>query len=362
MRYLVLFIHGLTGDSTTFEDFIKLLNQDSELKPSVTADQWNYPTNWSSFPYYKTNPRIQDLADSLRTELDHREESSIVLVCHSLGGIIARRMLLDNVKRKLPSKIKHLFLYATPNEGSDLANLAKSISIWQTQLKQLTPSSDFLDSLNNDWHFEKMEHRLGITYVVGALDSIVPIRSATGFWGNERVRTIPNGDHSNVIKPNSLNDIRYKIFQKVMKGILELKENIIPIRKKELAQHLQLKCIIVDDDLMSRISLQRHCAQHKDLELLGVFENATSALDYLANNEVDLIWLDVEMPNINGFELLEKLTYIPFVILTTIKTEYAFDAFQYQVSDYLKKPINLPRFNIAVEKILELNNYKKSLS
>lgn len=123
---------------------------------------------------------------------------------------------------------------------------------------------------------------------------------------------------------------------------------------------MSLTCIIVEDELMSRKSLQRLCEQHGSLELLSVFDNALSALDFLSEHEVDLIWLDVEMPGLSGFGLLEKLPSIPFVILTTSKIEYAFDAFQYNVTDYLKKPITLPRFNIAVEKVLDLHSRAKA--
>lgn len=116
---------------------------------------------------------------------------------------------------------------------------------------------------------------------------------------------------------------------------------------------MRLSCIIVEDELMSRKSLVRLCEQHGSLEVLASFDNGRGALEFLSRQEVDLIWLDVEMPVMSGFELLEKLPFMPFVVLTTTKTEYAFDAYQYRVTDYLKKPISLPRFNLAVEKVLE---------
>jgi two-component system LytT family response regulator len=123
---------------------------------------------------------------------------------------------------------------------------------------------------------------------------------------------------------------------------------------------MSLTCIIVEDEPMSRKSLQRLCEQHGSLDVLGVFDNATSALDFLAEQEVDLIWLDIEMPGLSGFDLLEQLPSIPYVILTTSKIEYAFEAFQYNVTDYLKKPISMPRFKIAVEKVLDLNARAKA--
>ncbi len=123
---------------------------------------------------------------------------------------------------------------------------------------------------------------------------------------------------------------------------------------------MPLTCIIVDDDLMARKSMQRLCEQHNSLELLAVFENAVSAVTYLTEQAVDLIWLDVEMPELTGFGLLDQIPSIPFVVLTSGKTEYAYDAFQYQVTDYLKKPITLPRFNLAVEKVLNLHDRLKT--
>lgn len=110
---------------------------------------------------------------------------------------------------------------------------------------------------------------------------------------------------------------------------------------------------------MARKSLQRLCQQHDSLDLLAVCESADEALVFLSEHEVRLIWLDVEMPGTTGFGLLEQLPAMPHIIVTTSKTEYAFNAFQYQVIDYLQKPITLPRFKIAVEKVLELENLSK---
>ncbi len=123
---------------------------------------------------------------------------------------------------------------------------------------------------------------------------------------------------------------------------------------------MKLKCIIVDDELMARKALQKLCEQHQSIELVATCVNAQEALAILEQQEIELIWLDVEMPGLTGFDLLEKITSMPFVVLTTSKTEYAFDAFQYQVVDYIKKPITVPRFNLAVEKVLELSQKKEN--
>ena len=86
--------------------------------------------------------------------------------------------------------------------------------------------------------------------------------------------------------------------------------------------------IIVDDEPMSRGFIQRYCEKLGYLEVVGSFEDAQSALTYLHTHEIDIIFLDVEMPNLSGFQLLDQMMYMPKVILTTAKIDYAFDAFE----------------------------------
>ena len=120
---------------------------------------------------------------------------------------------------------------------------------------------------------------------------------------------------------------------------------------------MKLKCIIVDDEPLAISFLERYCTKQGSLELIESFSDSELALSFLASNEIDILFLDVEMPGITGFELLDKLQYMPKVVLTTSKTDYAFDAFQYNVTDYLKKPISYNRFQESIAKITEsLNN------
>jgi two-component system, LytTR family, response regulator LytT len=116
---------------------------------------------------------------------------------------------------------------------------------------------------------------------------------------------------------------------------------------------MKLKAIIVDDEPLSRSFLQRYCEKLDTIDVQGSFEQAGTALNYLQKNEIDILFLDVEMPIINGFQLLDQLLYMPKVILTTSKTDYAFNAFEYKVVDYLKKPFTYNRFVEAVTKTTE---------
>ena len=114
---------------------------------------------------------------------------------------------------------------------------------------------------------------------------------------------------------------------------------------------MKTTCIIVEDIPIAADFLKKFCEKSGLVEVKGHFMNVTDALQFLDEEKPDLIFLDVEMPGATGFELLDRLTYSPKIILTTSKTEYAFDAFQYNVNDYLKKPFSYRRFLEAVQKI-----------
>lgn len=116
---------------------------------------------------------------------------------------------------------------------------------------------------------------------------------------------------------------------------------------------MKLKCVIVDDEPLARDFLERYCQKNGSITVEGSFPDSLSALEYLTANEIDLLFLDVEMPGDTGFQLMDKLLYLPKVILTTSKTDYAFDAFQYNVTDYLKKPISFNRFQESIQKITD---------
>ena len=112
-----------------------------------------------------------------------------------------------------------------------------------------------------------------------------------------------------------------------------------------------LSSVIVEDLQVAADYLTRCCEKSGLLEVKGHFPNVEEALQFLNQQSVDLLFLDVEMPGATGFELLDRLAYSPKVILTTSKVEYAYNAFEYNVSDFLKKPFTYQRFLEAVQKI-----------
>jgi DNA-binding LytR/AlgR family response regulator len=114
---------------------------------------------------------------------------------------------------------------------------------------------------------------------------------------------------------------------------------------------MKLSCIIVEDIQIAADFLRKFCEKSDMVEVKGHFLNVADALEYLDCERVDLLFLDIEMPGASGFDLLDRLTYSPMIILTTSKTEYAFNAFQYHVDDYLKKPFTFKRFQESIQKL-----------
>lgn len=114
----------------------------------------------------------------------------------------------------------------------------------------------------------------------------------------------------------------------------------------------KLKTIIVDDDMIALKSLERLCGKTDSIELIQSFDKPENAISYLADNPVDLLLLDIEMPEISGIELLDQLAVMPQVIFTTSNKEYAYEAFEYDVTDFLKKPVTQERFFKSIEKAI----------
>lgn len=118
-----------------------------------------------------------------------------------------------------------------------------------------------------------------------------------------------------------------------------------------------LKCVIIDDDALMRRVLKELVARREDLSLIAEFDNALDSIEFLKKNQADLLLLDIEMPNMTGMEFLEVFnSTLPFVIITTSHENFAPKAFQYNVSGYLVKPINVTEFQKAVEKVIKQIN------
>jgi DNA-binding LytR/AlgR family response regulator len=120
----------------------------------------------------------------------------------------------------------------------------------------------------------------------------------------------------------------------------------------------KLSCIIVDDEPVARKILQEFTEQTPFLDLLGKFESAMKAEEFLKTNQPELIFLDIEMPKVSGLQMLKRINVESMVILTTAFPQYALDGYEFDIIDYLLKPFALHRFLKAVQKAKDFYEMK----
>jgi len=124
---------------------------------------------------------------------------------------------------------------------------------------------------------------------------------------------------------------------------------------------MRIKCLIIEDEPIAREVLRDYIKKLDDFELAGEFENALEAHSYLKQNRVDLIFLDINMPQLSGIKFLRSLSHPPKTIITTAYRKYALEGFELQVLDYLLKPYSFERFFQAIEKYYETLSYPVTL-
>lgn len=125
---------------------------------------------------------------------------------------------------------------------------------------------------------------------------------------------------------------------------------------------MALKTVIIDDEKIAIKSLENLCKKVATLDLKASFEDPIEALNYVTKESIDLMLLDIEMPELTGLELLDKLPSLPQVIFTTSNKEYAYEAFEYEVTDFIKKPITKDRFLKSIQKAVSRDSYLKEIA
>ena len=123
-----------------------------------------------------------------------------------------------------------------------------------------------------------------------------------------------------------------------------------------MPDNLTIRCLVVDDEPPAREIIRRYIDQVPTLELAGECANAIQALSILQHAPVDLLFLDIRMPQLNGNDFLKTLKHPPKVIFTTAHAEYALEGYELDIVDYLMKPIPFDRFLKAVNKAYQLTS------
>jgi DNA-binding LytR/AlgR family response regulator len=127
---------------------------------------------------------------------------------------------------------------------------------------------------------------------------------------------------------------------------------------------MKLRCIFVEDEAPAMNLLKVYAERLPSLEVLGYFDRSIDAIHFLNDNTVDLIFTDVNMPQITGIELIQSLRTKPYIIFITANSEYAVNGFELDITDFLVKPVTFDRFAKAVNKVIDridtLKNNNKS--
>ena len=117
-----------------------------------------------------------------------------------------------------------------------------------------------------------------------------------------------------------------------------------------------MRCIIVDDEPLARNAIQRHITDMPELTLIGHFSSTANVGEFLQENDIDLIFLDIEMPGVNGIDFARTIPQNTMVIFTTAYPQYALDSYEVDAVDYLVKPIESERFHKAVNKAISYHS------
>lgn len=123
---------------------------------------------------------------------------------------------------------------------------------------------------------------------------------------------------------------------------------------------MNLKCVAIDDEPLALELIKNYVSQISELQLVNTFSDAVAGVEFLKETPIDLLFIDINMPEISGLDLVRSLEEKPLIIFTTAYRQFAFEGFELNAVDYLLKPIDFERFSKAVGKAIEYYSVKNS--
>ncbi|KXJ37388.1 hypothetical protein AX282_20520 [Bacillus spizizenii] len=232
-KNILVFIHGFTSDSETWVNSSKialpemLLGEDF-IYENFDVGYFNYFTKVLDFSKArfsaglirtvfgrtsksKKNIGIKNLSDHLKSSLELycQEYENIVLIAHSMGGLISKAFILDDLNENDNTKVKLFLSLAVPHKGSNWANMGGKLARKNPQIIDLKPLSSFLDKVNDDW-IQQKNCIPKTVYYYGQFDEIVEEQNAISFQVGKKLKVACNYDHFDICKPESTDSIVYR--------------------------------------------------------------------------------------------------------------------------------------------------------
>lgn len=260
---LIIFIHGFTSDSETWTNsskykFPEMLSEEDFINENFDIAYFNYFTKLIDFKKARftsglirtifakpsniaKNISIKSLSEHLKSSIEIccEEYKNIILIAHSMGGLISKAFILDDLNENESTKVKLFLSLAVPHKGSNWANIGGKLARSNPQVIDLKPLSAFLDKVNEDW-IENKERILKTVYYFGQYDEIVEEQNAVSYQVGKKLKVACNNDHFNICKPESKNSIVYKGIKKDLSTY---------VKEKHFSEDMKPKTFIDDGKL-----------------------------------------------------------------------------------------------------------------
>lgn len=230
MANKIILVHGLGGTKDgTWGEFPNLLEKDEDVDFDILRLGYESPSLWK---VWRRAPSIVNIANGLLTDIRAHcdlENDEIILVGHSLGGVVVKKALLLLANKNISHKIVKVCFFDVPHDGSGFANALTFISWRNYHLKSLRRDSSELDDLNDQWSNTSLNGQLDILSIISANDDIVSSSSSKSIFRGHSVETINNVNHRSIVKPKDAKSLVYIVFKNFL-----LKKNTV-VRYKNLA-------------------------------------------------------------------------------------------------------------------------------
>jgi hypothetical protein len=288
-KTILVFVHGFKGGKNTWvknnkcTSFIQNIMKDSEIKKEVDVAVFSYYTYLLKFfpktrGFFKkfifkkkspTNTTISELGNILETDIKYYCENykNIILICHSMGGLVAKRYILNQIKLLNKTNVKLYISLATPHSGSDLASLGAKL-IDNCQVNDMQPLSENINTLNNEWiKCNLLPKRV---YAYGTSDSIVSKSSAVSLDRDEQRVIATDHDHFSIIHTKDKDDPVIVAIKSEIKKTLsnckaeeinnefliinKIKKSVLKLQRINDDDYIKLKSMVTNQDLMNALN------------------------------------------------------------------------------------------------------------